>query len=302
MKQHAAPPLPFSLRRRLPWLAAAAVALTALAACSPLKLIDKATPDDGYRLLADQPYGDGVRQRLDVYLPTSRAGPWPVMVFFYGGSWREGDKRDYRFVGQALAERGVLVVMPNYRLYPAVLWQGVLNDSAAATAWALREAARLGGDPQRVFVAGHSAGAWNAAMLALDARWLRAAGHHPGELAGFAGLAGPYNFLPIVNPRVKPVFDWPDTPVDSQPIHHVGRSERHPPVLLVAPRRDGLVDPEDNSAALAAALRGVGAQVDFRQYAMLGHTTTVGAIARPLRALAPVLDHLADFANARPIK
>ena len=295
-----------AIRRRrwaLPVLGAAAVlSLLALAACSPLKLIDRATPEAGYRLVADQAYGAHPRQRLDVYVPTATPGPWPVMVFFYGGSWREGDKRDYRFVGQALAERGVLVVMPDYRLYPDVRWQGVLEDSAAATAWAFAQAARLGGDAQRVFVAGHSAGAWNAAMLALDARWLRGAGHHPGELAGFAGLAGPYNFLPIVNPRVKPVFDWPDTPADSQPLHHVGSTARHPPVLLVAPHRDSLVDPEDNSATLAAALRGVGAQVAFKQYAMLGHVTTVGALSRPLRPLAPVLDDLADFTGVRAIK
>ncbi len=290
-----------ALTRRLAGLAAA-LAAAALAACSPLALIDRATPESGFQLIADQAYGTHPRQRLDVYVPTHIPGPWPVMVFFYGGSWRDGDKRDYRFVGQALAERGVLVVMPDYRLYPDVKWQGVLNDSAVATAWALREAKRLGGDPHRVFVAGHSAGAWNAAMLAFDARWLRQAGHHPGDLAGFAGLAGPYNFLPVVNPAVKPVFDWPDTPADSQPLHHIGRTATHPPVLLVAPRIDGLVDPEVNSATLAAALRGVGSPVLFKQYATIGHITTVGALSRLLRPLAPVLDDLADFVGARTIK
>lgn len=264
-----------------------------------MHLLDRATPEKGYRLIADKAYGAHPRQRLDVYLPTNGPGPWPVMVFFYGGSWREGDKNDYRFVGQALAERGVMVVMPDYRLYPDVRWQGVLDDSAAATAWALKQAPALGGDTQRFFVAGHSAGAWNAAMLALDARWLRARGHHPGELAGFAGLAGPYNFLPIVNPRVKPVFDWPDTPADSQPLHHVGRGGSHPPSLLIAPYLDSLVNPDDNSATLAAALRGAGAKVVLKQYALLGHATTVGAIARPLRGLAPVLDDMSEFVGVR---
>lgn len=285
--------------RRVLIAVAAAAAVVALAACAPLRLLDRATPDEGYRLIADQSYGGHPRQRLDLYLPTTGPGPWPVVVFFYGGSWREGDKSDYRFVGQALAERGVMVVMPNYRLYPDVRWQGVLDDSAAATAWALKQAAALGGDTKRIFVAGHSAGAWNAAMLALDARWLRPLGHHPGELAGFAGLAGPYNFLPIVNPRVKPVFDWPDTPVDSQPLHHVGRGGSQPPSLLIAPYRDTLVDPDDNSATLAAALRGVGAKVILKQYAFLGHATTLGAIARPLRALAPVLDDVSEFVGVR---
>lgn len=280
----------------------AAMASAAVAACSPLTLIDRATPESGFLLIADQSYGTHPRQRLDVYLPTATPGPWPVMVFFYGGSWRDGDKRDYRFVGQALAERGVLVVMPDYRLYPDVKWQGVLQDSASATAWALRESRRLGGDPQRLFVAGHSAGAWNAAMLAFDARWLRQAGHYPGELAGFAGLAGPYNFLPVVNPRVRPVFDWPETPADSQPLHHIGHTASHPAVLLVAPRFDGLVDPEVNSATLAAALRGVGTPVQFKQYAALGHITTVGALSRLLRPLAPVLDDLTEFVGARTIK
>ena len=156
-----------------------------------------------------------------------------------------------------LAERGIVTVIPDYRLYPEVVYPAFLDDCAAAVAWAMDNAAAHGADPGRLHVAGHSAGAYNAAMLALDARWLGRLGRRTDRLAGLVGLAGPYDFLPIVNPDVKPVFNRPGVedpaPADSQPLRHV--SAAAPRSLLIAARDDALVNPQRNTGGLAQALR-----------------------------------------------
>jgi acetyl esterase/lipase len=150
-----------------------------------------------------------------------------------------------------------------------------------------------GADPARLFVMGHSAGAYNAAMLALDARWLEAAGSHPSRLAGWIGLAGPYDFLPIRTPEVQVVFHHPQVPADSQPIRHV-RADA-PPAFIGAPEQDERIDAQRNSGGLAAALRASGASVDLHRYAGVGHVTVVAALSGPLHWLAPVLDDCLAF-------
>ena len=264
-----------------------------LAGCSSTALINGLTPDHDYAGPTRFAYAASPRHQLDLYRPGERATPAPVLVFFYGGSWRSGERADYRFAAAALAARGFAVVVPDYRLHPEASYPDFLRDSAAAVGWAIRQAPRYGGDPRRVYLIGHSAGAYNAAMLAYDPRWLAAEGLSPEQIAGFIGLAGPYNFLPIQVPEVMPVFHWPDTTPDTQPITHV--TSAAPPTLLIVAGQDDLVDPTLNSAALADALRRVGVPVTFKRYDALNHYTTLGALAWPLRWLAPVLDDIAEF-------
>jgi acetyl esterase/lipase len=243
----------------------------------------------------DLAYGDDPRQRLDLHLPDGPAPPGgrPVVVFFYGGSWNRGSRATYRFVGRALASRGFVTAIPDYRTFPQVRYPDFLRDGAAAIAWLRPRIARFGGDPARIVVAGHSAGAYNAAMLALDGRWLGEAGLAPSVLAGFAGLAGPYDFLPIVNPEVRPVFGHPDYPPGTQPIDHA-RGVRMP-VFLGAAASDSLVDPDRNTGGLARRLREAGTPVVERRYERANHVTLVGAFAWPLRWIAPVLDDVTAF-------
>jgi acetyl esterase/lipase len=276
--------------------------LATLTACSPVTALNALAPGDTYSRTAGVAYGSHPRQQLDVYTPASSApaGGWPVLVFFYGGSWNNGERASYVFVGEALAARGILTLVADYRLYPEVRYPDFLRDSAAALAWGLSHAQGLGGNPRRVFVMGHSAGAYNAAMLALDARWLAPTGHAPRELAGFVGLAGPYDFLPIENPDAKPVFFHPNYPEGTQPLTHAGTGA--PRSFLGVAAKDELVDPQRNSAALAARLQAAGVPVTLQRYDRVGHMTLIGAFGRPLRGLAPVLDDVARFVNDAPAR
>lgn len=279
-------------------VAAFAVVLLALAlsACSPLALVNAVSPGGTARSVATAAYGPDPRHGLSIYRPEKGARQAPVIVFFYGGNWVSGERDDYAFVGRSLAERGFVVVIPDYRLYPDARYPAFLDDSARAVAWIARRIAQYGGDPERLFVMGHSAGAYNAAMVALDPRWLRRQGSDPAILRGWIGMAGPYNFLPIENETTRKVFPYPDTPRDSQPIDHV--SAKAPPALLIAARNDRTVEPVRNSGALADRLRSAGVPVREVVYDHVNHATLVATLSASLRRLAPTLDAVEDFVRS----
>ncbi|KPW23689.1 Esterase/lipase/thioesterase family protein [Pseudomonas amygdali pv. ulmi] len=272
--------------------------LAALSGCSPLKLLNTLNPTGPVDHVYGVAYGQDPRNTLDVYTPQTKPANAPVVVFFYGGSWNTGSKANYAFVGEALAARGMVVVIADYRLYPQVRYPSFLEDSAKALAWAHKHAKTYGGDPDRLYVMGHSAGAYNAAMLALDPRWLAREGLSPSILSGWIGLAGPYDFLPIENADVKPVFFFPDSPPDSQPINHVSSSA--PPALLMASNTDSLVNPKRNTGGLARALREAGVPVRDLYFSRTNHGTLVGAFAKLLSGLAPVVDEVDMFVNHTP--
>jgi acetyl esterase/lipase len=289
-------------RYRLAVCLATLVLVGTLGACSGLSVVNAVSPAGATRLAAAIPYAAGERRMLDVYMPSATpdtgagAKAAPVIVFFYGGNWVSGKRDDYAFVGRALAARGFVVVIPDYRLYPQVRYPDFLIDSAQAVAWAERTIVQYGGDPRRIYLMGHSAGAYNVAMLALDGRWLGREGLRPASLRGWIGLAGPYDFLPIENRTTRPVFDYPDTPLDSQPANHV--DAKAPPALLIAPRNDGTVDPVRNTGGLATRLRAAGVPVRERYYDGVSHPTLVVSLSSTLRRLAPTLDAVTDFVRS----
>jgi acetyl esterase/lipase len=281
------PARPFTRRR---WLACAGGA-SALAACSSLQLVDAITPVESARLTRGIAFGPHPRQRLDVYEPApSAAGPRAVVMFFYGGVWSEGARTDYRFVGEALAGAGFVAVLPDYRLYPEVTYPAFVDDGFVALDWVRANAASVGGDPERIVAMGHSAGAYNAAMIAFDAR------RRGPPLRGFVGLAGPYDFLPITDPKLRAIFRVAASSeaelLATQPVNYADTSA--PPAFLATVPADPLVSTR-NSAQLAARLRALGRPVEERVYAGLTHQTLVGVLAAPLRARAPVLEDVARF-------
>jgi acetyl esterase/lipase len=271
-----------------------ALMMLALARCSPVTGLNALTPQGGLTITRNVAYAPGDRHSLDIYKPRDANG-LPVIVFFYGGSWREGSKDIYPFVAATLARRGNIVVVPDYRLYPEVQFPAFLQDCAQAVAWTEQHLAELGGDPKRVFLMGHSAGAYNAAMLGLDPSYLAAAGVNRSSLAGVIGLAGPYDFLPITGADIKPVFATVQDGPQSQPITYVDGS--NPPMLLLAGTRDTVVKPR-NSTALAAKIRAHGGRADTKFYPGIGHIGLILSIAPAFQWLAPTLRDIGLFIDA----
>jgi acetyl esterase/lipase len=260
-----------------------------LGGCSAVNFVNSLAPRDDFRLVANLPYGSDLRQKLDLYLPLRGGAPKPVVLFFYGGNWDSGEKGEYLFLGEALASRGFIVAIANYRVYPQVRYPDFLADCAEATRWMFAHAANYGGDPKRISLMGHSAGAYNAVMLALNPRWL---GPERMRLKSVVGLAGPYDFLPLTDPELKIIFGTAPDIAMTQPIAYADGTA--PPLLLVAGRLDQIVSP-GNTRRLAQRIRAHGGTVETRYYTFLGHLTLIGSFARPLRFVTPVLDDVTRF-------
>lgn len=274
--------------------AAAMMSALAVVGCTPLTAFDTLVPKDSGAVLEarDLPYGPDTRQRLDVYRPLRpSSAALPMIVFFYGGSWNSGTKSGYSFVGKALAARGFVVVIPDYRLVPQVRYPDFVQDGAAAIRLAVQDARTLGADPNRIVIAGHSAGAYNGAMLAYDARWL---GADQKRVKAFIGLAGPYDFLPFTGAITRAAFSGSTDLRSTQPVSLIRKGA--PPAFLATGEQDRTVLPR-NSDALAQRLRSEGSVVVRRSYPNVGHVGILTAIARPFRQRASVLDDMVAFAR-----
>lgn len=282
---------------RRSFLAAVSLAgAVTLAGCNNLATLNRLnalTPGDGgvVKRVDRAPYGPDARQRVDVYAPAAGAGPFPVLVFFYGGGWNSGYRAGYAFVARAFAARGFVVVVPDYRLVPQVRFPAFIDDGAVAIRWTVDHVAAYGGDPKRIAIAGHSAGAHIAMMLALDPSYLERAGA-AGSVRAVVGLAGPYDFLPFDQPSAIAAFGRAPDPALTQPIHFA-RADA-PPALLLTGDADDIVRPR-NSVALAAALRAKGAQVETKTYPGVGHIGLLLALSKPFRGKADVLAVMTEF-------
>jgi acetyl esterase/lipase len=279
-----------------PLLALASSALLAVS-CAPVDVLNATIPTSGLTIIRDVPYLPGPRHEMDIYRANQFAGALPVVVFIYGGAWQTGDRKDYLFVASALARRGFVVMVPDYRLYPQVQFPGFIDDAAAAVAYAREAAPSYGGDPHRLFLVGHSAGAHIVAMLALDPHYLAAAGMSRSDLAGVVGLAGPYDFLPIEAPDIQAVFSAAADKRTTQPIDFV--DGRNPPMLLLAGADDTTVLPK-NTTALAQAIAAKGGPVQSKIYPDLGHIGIILAFAPSFTGRAPSLDDTAKFIEETP--
>jgi acetyl esterase/lipase len=265
-----------------------------LSACSGTGMLNAVAPSRGIAVSEGVPYADGERHKLDIYRPAADGAP--VVVFLYGGGWRAGDRGMYRFAGAALADRGFLVAIPDYRVFPEAAFPGFVEDAAAAVAWTKAHAAEYGGDPRRVFLMGHSAGAHIAAMLTLDKSFLARVGLDPDrDVAGTVGLAGPYDFLPLNDPNLDPIFAPAGDLALTQPITFARTGA--PPMLLLTGDADRVVYPR-NAMHLAARVTALGGRAEVRQYSGVGHSSIVGALSGVLAWKAPILADSLAFMHA----
>jgi len=241
---------------------------------------------------------DGAHQlKLDVYAPRD-AHDAPVVVFFYGGSWVDGRRRWYRYVGEALANHGVIAVIPDYRKYPDVHFPLFMHDAANAVGWTRAHAAEFGGDAQRLFVMGHSAGGQIAALLACDRRYLNQIGMQPRDLAGMIGVAGAYAFLPFVDDEPEIFGDDARGRYDSQPINFVDGDE--PPMLLLQGTDDDEVTPQ-NAEAMAERAQAMDGTALLKLYPGVGHSAILLAFAREHVTRVSTLADTLAFIAAPPV-
>lgn len=275
---------------RFPVLALLSVALF-LSACASPAVLNRVAPETGYSIARDQRYDEATGLTLDVYSPIGVKNA-PTVVFFYGGRWTNGDKADFRFVGQALASRGFVAVLPNYRKYPEVRFPTFVEDGAKAVKWARSNASRYGGSGNRLFVMGHSSGAHIAAMLALNEEYLKAVGGSRLWLKGMIGLAGPYDFMPITASDLRDLFGPVDRFAYSQPIFFV--DGKNPPLLLMHGANDEIVEVK-NTRNLARAVAKAGGAVETVIYDNLSHSLIIGSMGSFLRGRADVLDQVESF-------
>ncbi len=295
-------------RRWLPWTLAALVVLGAVGflvyqqalATEAVAMLDNADRilrggDGAIRQVAAVRYGSDRAQKLEMFLPAdadTAKGPLPIVVFIHGGGWRSGDPHDYRFMARALAPQGYAVVLAGYRLYPKARYPGMLEDGAAALRWVADHARGLGGDPQRVVLMGHSAGAYNAVMLGLDQRWLAAQGLSANALRGVVGLAGPYDFYPFDTDATKLSFGKAPNPEETQPVVHARAGG--PPLLLVHGTADKRVRPR-NSVELARTMTRAGAPTQAVLLDGVTHEGLIMMFARPFSHDPRVIDAVLPF-------
>ena len=294
MASTALPSKLFKATRHAAGLAIILVAGALVAGCRPTTVVNAFSPSSHYVKDASQAYGDDPRQQLDAYWPTPVADDAPVVVFFYGNGWREAARADFEFVASALTSSGMVVLIPDYRAHPQVTFPAFVGDGAATVRWAMDNISGVADGARPLYLMGHSAGAQIAALLALDARYLAAVAERPPPLAGFIGLAGPYDFLPLEEGYLREVFPE-ETRQLSQPIKFV--SVHAPPTLLVHGTSDERVLPE-HSRRLARQLEDHGVPVTLRMYFNVGHLRVVAALAPPLQFIADTLDDVVAFIRA----
>jgi acetyl esterase/lipase len=264
-----------------------------------LDIINSLTPgDDGVAQVAQgQIFNAKTGLKLDVWAPTGAAkGAKPVLIFFYGGGWADGERAHYGFAAKAYAAQGFVVVVPDYRKVPSVRFPAFNQDGADAVKWVRDNIGKFGGDPKRIALTGHSAGAYIAMILTLDRHYLTDIGVDPKIIRATVGLSGPYDFFPYDSRRsINAMKAWP-RPMETQPIHFV--SATAPPILIVTGTDDDTVKPR-NAILLSQALIKAGTKPIFKAYEGLSHEDVVMALSKPFRGKAPVLADSVAFLKAK---
>jgi acetyl esterase/lipase len=261
---------------------------------SPFTVLNLLVPRTGYAVHRGLAFGADPRQQLDVYVPHGLTGPAPVLLFFYGGGWQGGDRTNYLAFGQAFASACIVTAVADYRLYPQVKYPGFVEDAAGALAWLHAHAKDYGGDGARIFVSGHSAGAYNAVMLAAEPKFIEAQSGRLDWIRGVIGIAGPYNFLPMREPAYIDMFHGANN-LGSMPVSHVNGPR--PPMLLVTGQADDTVAPH-NSDDMARKLESTGNAVRVIRYPGVGHIGVILSLVPGFRGTTSLRRDMLDFIHA----
>ena len=263
----------------------------ALSACSGPTMLNALAPDSGYRVASGVAYDAKHGLDLDVYVP-SGAQQAPVVVFFYGGRWESGSRQEYQFVGASLARQGFVVVIPDYRLYPKVRYPAFVQDCARAVAWTHAHIGSYGGSADKLVLMGYSAGAYNAAMLALDSEFMHQVGGSRKWFKGMIGLGGPYDFMPIIDPDLRDIFGPPERFAKTQPVYYADGT--NPPLLLIESRSDQVVAVK-NTLALYDRVAKANGPVEKLIYPDLSHQKLIGVVSTTLSGQADILPNIVRF-------
>ncbi|MDC0434977.1 alpha/beta hydrolase [bacterium] len=268
------------------------VAVFPLTSCSGVDVLNATVPDSGYTLVEDIDYGPDPRQKLDLYLPTQPTDDSQVIVFVYGGAWRMGEKSDYEFIGQALSSAGHTVIVPDYRLYPEVVFPDFVTDIVLAIE-SVESASDSNDsvptiDTSNVVLMGHSSGAHSVALIAADPRYLA---DTDTSVKALIGLAGPYD-LPIELEEVAPVFASATDPDLTNPLKLA--TDTHPQTLLIHGTDDERVEPR-HTRRYFDVLQSL--DVDSRMLMVDGasHASVIAVVADPLQSTSEVAPAILAF-------
>lgn len=268
------------------------ISLFFISACAVFAPVNLFVSSEGYKIIEDISYTEGARHKLDIYIPDKKRSDKKVLVFIYGGRWEWGRKQDYRFVGEAFANKGYIVVIPDYRIHPTAKFPDFIEDTAKAVKWTHNNIKNYGGSPDKIYMAGHSAGAYNAMMVALNSEYLEKIGASPKIIKAVAGIAGPYDFLPFTDEVVKKVFSSAKDQKITQPINFARRDA--PPILLLHGAEDKTVLPK-NSNNLYAKLIEKGAKAEKIIYPGLDHVDVILALSTPFSGKGELQKDITDF-------
>lgn len=271
------------------------LASVVLPSCAPVDALNATISTDDVSVQHDIAFAPGARGRMDVYRPVGGAAKLPLVVFIYGGSWKEGSKNDYKFVATPMARSGMVVAVPDYRLVPEVHFPTFLEDNAKAVAFARAHAAEWGADPDRIFLVGHSAGAYDVLMLAVDPHYLAAEGIDRGKLAGVVSIATPADFFPFTDKATIEAFGKTPDPAATQPINFA--DGKNPPLLMLHGDADDIVYLR-NSTTMTSRVKAAGGDVTLKVYPGIGHIGIITSFAPLFDGKAPALADTVAFIRA----
>lgn len=247
-------------------------AVTTLAACAPVSILNGITPSSTFDRTKNVSFGEGDRDKLDIYRTENPKADAPVLVFVHGGSWDSGSKGIYKFLAEGFTKSGYDVVVPNYRIYPNAKFPNFLEDNAKAVAFTAETFSN-----RKVVLVGHSAGAYNVLMLGLRDEFLSKAGvERCATISGIVSLAAPVGLVPLGEEPLITIF--PDRfTADDAAINNV--TGPTPPIFLGHGEKDTTVNPL-NATKLAEKITARGGVAEAKIYPGQSHTDMVKLLSR----------------------